>query len=93
MLFVKILGIIDIFSALIIIFNIYNIHWIITTIHVIVLLAKGISSTLADAAGMAMGMADIAAALFIFFAVTGLLPIKIVLFVILVGKGAMSMMG
>ncbi|GEM_PF-2626956 len=91
MMFVKLLGVIDIFSALIIIFNIYNIHWIITTIHVVVLLAKGTSSMLADVPGIALGLTDIAAAIFIYFAVTGLLPIKIVLFVILVGKGAYSL--
>jgi len=90
-MFVKLLGIIDIFSALIIIFNIYNIHWIITTIHIVALLVKGTASMLADAPGIAMGLADIVAAIFIYFAVTGLLPIKIILFVILVGKGAYSL--
>ncbi|MBI4170729.1 MAG: hypothetical protein HY514_03475 [Candidatus Aenigmarchaeota archaeon] len=87
----KILGAIDIFSALIIIFNIYNIHWIITTVHVIVLFVKGITSLISDAPGVVMGLTDIMAALFIYFAVTGLLPIKIILFIVLVGKGAYSL--
>ncbi len=87
----KVLGAIDIFSALIIIFNIYNIYWIITTVHVIVLLVKGIISFVSDAPGLVMGMTDITAALFIYFAVTGLLPIKIILFIVLVGKGVYSL--
>lgn len=87
----KLLGIVDIFSALIIIFNVYNIHWIITSVHVALLLAKGVPSLLSDATGAAMGLADILAAIFIYFAVTGLLPVKIVLFIVLVGKGAFSL--
>ncbi len=87
----KILGIVDIISALIIIFNVYNIHWIITWTHAIVLLAKGGPSLITDAPGIVYGLTDILAALFIIFAVPDLLPIKIILFLILVGKGAFSL--
>ncbi|MCX6815433.1 MAG: hypothetical protein NT120_01095 [Candidatus Aenigmarchaeota archaeon] len=86
----KVLGIIDILSALIILFNIYNIHWIITNFHATVLIIKGIASV-ADSVGVIFGMVDIICALFIFFAVTGLWPLKVLLVIILIYKGSLSL--
>lgn len=87
----KLLGIIDIISALIILFNLYHISWIISAVHVIVLLAKGAPSLFGDAPAILMGSVDVITAILIIFGVTGLLPLKIILFIVLVGKGALSL--
>jgi hypothetical protein len=88
---VKILGLLDIIAALMIIFNIYGIHYVITFFFVIIFVIKGLSILLADALGVVMGLTDIVAGLFILFAVVGLMPLKIIIFVILIGKGFMSL--
>ena len=88
----KLLGAIDIFSALIILFNIYHIHWIITDAHVIILIAKGIPSMISNPLGIALGAVDIITAMFILFGVTGLLPLKAILFIIMVYKGSLSLL-
>ena len=88
---IRILGIVDILSALMILFNVYNIHWIITNGHFLIMLIKGTLSLIDGPAGIIMGAADIITAFFILFAITGLLPLKIILFVILIYKGAISL--
>jgi len=90
MSFLRLLGIVDIISALVILFSAYNVHWILTYGHAFILLVKGVPSMLDGPVGIVMGLTDIITAVFIVFAVTGLLPVKIVLVIILVYKGAVS---
>lgn len=91
MLTLKILGAIDIIGAIIIFFNLYEVHWIIVAVHVTVLLLKGIAGLMADIIGFIYGMVDILAAIFIAFAIIGFLPVKIVIILVLLFKGAFSM--
>jgi hypothetical protein len=90
-MFLKILGIIDIFSAIILLFNVYHIFWLITGFHAAVLIIKGIASV-ADSVAVIFGMVDIIAALFIFFAVTGLWPLKLIIVIALLYMGSISML-
>ncbi|MBI3190903.1 hypothetical protein HYZ41_04335 [archaeon] len=87
----KVLGIIDILSAMILLFNAYNIHWVITNIHIIIMTFKGLFGMLGGPVGIVMGTTDILTAVFIMFAITGLLPIKIILIIILLYKGVASL--
>lgn len=92
MFILKIIGVIDFLSAVIIIFNIYNIPWIVSFIHVFVMLGKGTTSLFADPVGKVFGVVDIITGIMILFAVTGFAEIKIVLAAILVYKAFVSML-
>jgi hypothetical protein len=87
----KVLGVIDILSAMIILFNAYNIHFVITNIHVIIMTFKGLFGMFGGPAGIVMGTVDLITAAFIMFAITGLVPIKAILIIILLYKGVLSL--
>ena len=91
MLLLKFIGIIDFLSAIIIVFNVYNIPWIVSFIHIFIMLGKGTTSLFADPIGKVFGVADIIVGIFILFAVTGMAEIKLILAAILVYKSAVSM--
>jgi len=91
MLLLKFIGIIDFLSAVIIIFNIYNIPWVVSFIHVFIMLGKGTTSLFADPLGKMFGVVDIIVGIFILFAVTGIAEIKLVLAAVLVYKSLVSM--
>jgi len=84
----KFLGVVDVISALFMIFNVYI--GIITLALGLILVVKGISSMFYDVPGLIVGVVDVVSALFLFFSFTGLLPLKVVLFIVLMGKGVMS---
>lgn len=92
MFILKVIGIIDFLSAVIILFNIYNIPWVVSFIHVFVMLGKGTTSLFADPVGKVFGVVDIITGILILFAVTGFAEIKIVLAVVLVYKAFVSML-
>jgi hypothetical protein len=88
---VKILGIIDIIAGLMLIFNIYNVFWMITAFFAGVLIIKGLTGIITDFMAMIMGVADILVALFIIFGPGGFLIVKLILFAIMMIKGASSL--
>lgn len=91
MLTLKILGAIDLISAVIIFFNFYEVHWIIVWSHSFVLILKGLSGMLGDIIGFFYGLIDILAAIFIIFGVIGFFPIQITIVLVLIFKGIFSM--
>ena len=91
MLLLKFIGLIDFLSAIIIVFNIYSLPWLIVFIHVFIMLGKVTTSLFADPIGKVFGLIDIITGVFILFAVTGFAEIKLVMAAILIYKAAVSM--
>jgi hypothetical protein len=91
MLLLKFIGIIDFLSAIIIVFNIYSIPWVVSFVHVFIMLGKGTTSLFADPIGKVFGVVDIITGVMILFAVTDMSEIKLILAAILVYKAIVSM--
>jgi uncharacterized membrane protein HdeD (DUF308 family) len=88
MLFVKVLGIVDILVGVILLFSVPVPG---AAILFVILLGKGILSLMADTLGKVYGILDIAAGVIIMFNISTGLGLAIVLFVFFVYKGLVSL--
>lgn len=89
MVLIKFLGLVDILAAVIIFFGLFANP--LTIVFFVILIAKGLASMGADIAGKFLGVVDIAASFVIVFGIELHVILKSVIVIILLLKGAMSL--